>query len=74
MCMNGRKARTCGSRQRPGEILAFLLIQNRGGAASKIAVEVTKNRFVYNFSPKAGVKPPKARPIFLRLVRNIGGT
>ena len=46
MCMNGRKARTCGSRQRPGEILAFLLIQNREGAASKFAVEVTKNRSV----------------------------
>ena len=44
MCMNGWQARTCGSRQRPGEILAFLLIQNRGGAASKFAVEVTKNR------------------------------
>ena len=46
MCMNGWQARTCGSRQRPGEILAFLLIQNRGEAASKIAVEVTKNRSV----------------------------
>ena len=43
MCMNGWQARTCGSRQRPGEILAFLLIQNRGEAASKAAAEVTKN-------------------------------
>ena len=62
MCMNGRKARTCGSRQRPGEILAFLLIQNRGGAASKIAVEVTKNE---PKTPPSGARLVLLKNLFL---------